>query len=99
TIHGLLSMIALDARPDVALIAQLSGSVVRRDAQRTFEAEAGRLAGPSTVVTPDSAWTGESLWSGGKYVQMSAGGSVSWTLPAAGQPRLIQAVLNRVPGP
>jgi hypothetical protein len=99
TIHGLLSMMALDAHPGVALIAQLSGPVVRRDAQRTFEAESGRLAGPSTVVTPDSAWTGESQWSGGKYVQMSAGGSVSWTLPAAGQPRLIQAVLNRIPGP
>ena len=99
TIHGLLSMMALDANPDVALIARLSGPVVRRDAQRTVEAEAGRLAGPSTVITPDSAWTGESQWSGGKYVRMSAGGSVSWTLSAAGQPRLIQAVLNRVPGP
>jgi hypothetical protein len=99
TIHGLLSMMALDARPDVALIARLSGPVVRRDAQRTLEAEAGRLAGPSMVVTPDSAWTGESQWSGGKYVQLSAGGSVSWTLPTAGQPRLIQAVVNRMPGP
>jgi len=51
------------------------------------------------VATPASAWTGESQWSGGAYLQVGAGGQVSWTVPAADRPRLVAAVLNRVPGP
>jgi hypothetical protein len=99
TIHGLLTMQALDANPDVAVIAHAGGSVVRRDGQRTFEAEAGQLSGPASVVAANPAWTGESQWSGGAYVQVTAGSTVSWTLPPAAQPRLVEAVLNRVPGP
>jgi len=55
------------------------------------EAEAGALAGAATVVTPASAWTGESLWSGGKYVQLGRGSSVSVTaaLPITGRYRLL----------
>ena len=40
------------------------------------EAEAGELTGAAEVVTPPSAWTGESLWSGGAYVSLASGGSV-----------------------
>jgi len=98
TIHGLLSMLALDANPDLAALAGSSGVVTARDGQRVVEAESGVLSGPASVVTPPSAWTGESLWSGGAYVSVSAGSTVSWTVPAAGQPVHVAAVVNRVPG-
>ena len=98
TIHGLLTMEALDANPDVAAIATASAGIVSRDGQRTVEAEAGQLTGPASVVVPPSAWTGESQWSGGAYVQLATGSRVSWTLPVATQPRLVAAVVNRVPG-
>jgi hypothetical protein len=86
TIHGLLSMLALDARPDVAARARLAG----RRAQVTWqlmEAEAGQLVGAASVVTPASAWTGESAWSGGSYVQLGPGGQVTSTatLPVTGR--------------
>ena len=99
TIHGLLTMEALDAAPDVATIARASAELVRRDGQRVVEAESGRLTGPASVVTANPAWTGESQWSGGAYVQLAAGSQVSWTFPASSQPRLVEAVVNRVPGP
>jgi hypothetical protein len=43
--------------------------------------------------------TGESQWSGGAYVQLATGSTLSWTIPAGNQPRLVQAVVNRVAGP
>ncbi len=75
TIHGLLSMLLLDEYPDIAARAMVAG----RDDQVTWEmveAEAGELTGAAEVVTPPSAWTGESLWSGGAYVSLASGGSV-----------------------
>ena len=99
TIHGLLTMLALDANPDVAALAAASAGLVSRDGQRVVEAEAGRRDGPAAVVVPASAWTGESQWSGGAYLQLGSGGTVSWTVPATTQPQLVAAVLNRVPGP
>ncbi len=98
TIHGLLSMQALDANPDVAAIARAGGAVLRRDGQRVVEAERGTLSGAAAVVAADPAWTGESQWSGGAYVRLAAGGRVSWALAAADQPRLVAAVIDRVPG-
>ena len=85
TIHGLLSMLALDAHPAVAARARVAG----RQAQVTWqlvEAEAGTLDGAAEVVTPASAWTGESAWSGGAYVRLGPGGRVSGTvdLPVGG---------------
>jgi len=75
TIHGLLSMLALDAHPLVAARARVAG----RQAQVTWqlvEAEAGTLAGAAEVVAPAEAWTGESAWSGGRYVRLGPGGRV-----------------------
>jgi len=87
TIHGLLSMLALDAHPAVAARARVAG----RQAQVTWqlveaEAEAGTLTGAAEVVTPASAWTGESAWSGGAYVRLGPGGRVAGTvdLPVGG---------------
>jgi hypothetical protein len=85
TIHGLLSMLALDARPDVATAATSRNERVGQLSWTLLEAEAGALGGAAQVVTPSSAWTGESLWSGGKYVELLPGGRVtdSVTLSAA----------------
>jgi hypothetical protein len=85
TIHGLLSMLALDAHPAVAARSRVAG----RQAQVTWqlvEAEAGTLDGAAEVVTPASAWTGESAWSGGAYVRLGPGGRVGGTvdLPVGG---------------
>jgi len=99
TIFGLLTMEALDAHPGVAAIAQASAHVQVRDGQQTIEAEAASLTGPAAVVTANPATTGESQWSGGAYVQLATGSTLSWTIPADDQPRLVQAIVNRVPGP
>ena len=98
TIFGLLAMEALDAHPGAAAVARASGSVQFRDGQQTIEAEAARLTGPAEIVAASPVSTGESQWSGGAYVQLGAGSALSWTVPASDQPRLVQAIVNRVPG-
>lgn len=97
TIHGLLSMLALDAHPDVAALAR-QGHIVNRVGSTTVEAEQGVLGGGATVVTPPSAWTGESQFSGNQYVQMPAGAVVRWQLPATSQPQLVLPVVDLRPG-
>jgi hypothetical protein len=91
TIHGLLSMLALDAHPDVAAAATSRNSRVDKLSWSLVEAESGALTGKASVVTPGSAWTGESLWSGGRYVELGRGGrvTVSMTLPETGRYRLL----------
>jgi hypothetical protein len=98
TIHALLTMEALDARPAVRSLAQQSARLVSRSGTTTTEAEAATLGVGATVVTPASAWTGEALYSGGAYVAVSAGATLSWTVPAASQDRLVQLIVDRLPG-
>lgn len=70
TIHGLLTMIALDQRPALAERAESVATVADRDGLELVEAESSaRTTGE--VIAPD-AWTGESLWSGGGLA-LSAG--------------------------
>ncbi|HEV7650929.1 MAG TPA: hypothetical protein VGP26_22515 [Actinophytocola sp.] len=95
TIHGLLTMLALDASPSLARAARAASEVGHREAPVLVE---GESATGGEVVTPESAWTGESQWSGGKYVRLGAGDRAEWTVPAADQPRLVQAVVDEVPG-
>ncbi|MFF5173228.1 hypothetical protein ACFY3U_11375 [Micromonospora sp. NPDC000089] len=97
TIHGLLSMLALDARPDVAALAH-QGRITERVGTSTVEAEQATLTGGASVVTPDSAWTGESQFSGGGYALLPAGAAARWRLPAADQPRLVLPVVELRPG-
>ena len=99
TIHGLLTMQALDAHPDLAGLARASAHIDRRDGLSVVEAETGALTGNATVQTPLSAWTGESQWSGGSYVTAGPGSTIGWTLPAspAGS-RLIQPVVQLIAG-
>ena len=91
TIHGLLSMLALDAHPRARRLARDDvTSVVSRDGLTVVEGEAGT---GGTVVTPAQAWTGESLWSGGKYLRLPAGQRATLTLPAASGPRVLEPVV------
>ena len=85
TIHGQLSMLALDAHPDVA---RLTGPA-SHDGLQIIEAES---ATGGTVVTPPSAWTGESQWSNGAYLSVDT--TASWTVPSSPQPRLVLPVVN-----
>jgi hypothetical protein len=90
TIHGLLTMIALDAHPGVRERARSLTGTPTRDGLRVIEAEAGATTG--TVVTPTSPWTGESQYSGGAYVALDTGESASFDLGASPQPVLIEPV-------
>ncbi len=96
TIHGLLSMLALDERPEVAAVAQASTSLVELDGVQVVEAESTTAPG-ATVVTLESAWTGESQWSAGAYLAMTGSSSVTWSVPADDQPRLVSPVVDLVP--
>ncbi len=91
TIEGLLSMLALDARPDVAAAATSRNLRTKEVTWKLVQAEAGMLKGKATVVTPASAWTGESEWSGGSYVELLPGSrdTVTATLPEAGRYRVL----------
>ena len=76
TIHGLLSMLVLDADPE---LATRSLDAVREEhvTWQLYEAEDGELRGNARVVEPEEAWTGESLWSEGAYVELGSGGRVT----------------------
>ncbi len=97
TIHGLLTMQLLDAHADVAAMARAASGIVSRHGQVVVEAESGSRTGNAAVVIPASAWTGESSWSGG-YVAAGPGSTMTWSLPADDQPRLVQPVVELVPG-
>ena len=72
TIHGLLSMIALDAHPDVAARAVAVTHTTTIAGLTTVEAEAATST-TGTVVAPESAWTGESQYGGGAYLALARG--------------------------
>lgn len=97
TIHGLLTMLVLDDNPDLAALATASAHILVRDGLVVVEAEAARLAGPASVQTPAAPWTGESLWSG-RQVVAQAGSSLTWTIDAVDQPRLVQPIVELAPG-
>ncbi|MPZ95745.1 MAG: hypothetical protein GEU96_12750 [Propionibacteriales bacterium] len=94
TIHGQLSMLALDQRPDLAAAAQRLTSQDGQDGVTVVEAEAGEVDGPGRVVTPDPGWTGESGWSG-SALELDPGATARWTVPEADGPRLVAAVVDR----
>jgi hypothetical protein len=96
TIHGLLTMLALDAHPDVAAIAR-TATVRDRRTWSLVEAESGALTGDAARYQPPQAWTGESLWSGGAGVRLGAGGSLRLSLPVDG-PSLVLPVVELAPG-
>lgn len=99
TIHTLLTMLALDAHP--ALKAQALGisRTVATHGLSVVEAESGTIAGGGSVVKPASAWTGEANISGGAYIALTAGASLSIPVPAADEPRNIYPIVNQGPAP
>ncbi|SCK48620.1 hypothetical protein [Streptomyces sp. WMMB 322] len=103
TIHGLLSMLALDSLSDRGGVRSVAsplglGGTGERDGLRVLEAEKGELTGAAESVSPDSPWTGESQYSGGAYAALREGGGISWTLPDDTEgPLLASPVVNLVP--
>jgi len=96
TIHGQLAMLALDAHPVAAALASsITGYAFH--GLSPVEAEGGVLAGGAAVVRPASAWTGAANWSGGAYVTVPAGASV--TIDVTGHDgELVHPIVNRRPG-
>jgi len=96
TIHGLLAMLALDGAPDVAPMAR-TAQVTERITWRLVEAESGVLSGDATLHQPASAWTGESLWSGGAGVRLGLGGTLVLDAPIS-EPSVLMAAVELAPG-
>lgn len=95
TIHALLTMLALDARPELKAQALGINRTVSTHGLSVVEAESGTISGGGSVVKPASAWTGEANISGGAYVALAAGASLSVPLPAADEPRNIYPIVNQ----
>jgi hypothetical protein len=91
TIHGLLSMIALDAHPEVAERALGVAGVDSRDGLRVVEAEAATST-TGEIVAPASAWTEESLYSG-DVLMLDRREKASFDLGTAPTARLVEPVL------
>lgn len=92
TIHGQLAMLALDAHPQASALAQRITGLQSFDGLAVIEAEDGRLDG-AEVVDPGSSWTGEANLSGGKYVRLSSGDTLTLTGVEAGDN--LHPILNR----
>ncbi|MBB2988295.1 hypothetical protein [Terracoccus luteus] len=96
TIHGLLSMLVLDAHPDIAAVAR-NGRLVARSQLGVLEGEDAATTGAAEVVTPSSLWTGEASYSGRGYVALGAGSTATMRLPD-GPSRIVMAVVDLQPG-
>lgn len=93
TIHGLLTMIALDAHPELAVRATSVADVAELDGLRLVEAETASTDG--AVITPE-AWTGESLWSGAGLA-LTAGQYAVFRVGRDSQDRIVQPVVWSAP--
>jgi len=97
TIHGLLSMLALDAHPGIAEQARTAG-VRERVGNQTVQVEDAALAGGAHAVDlKDNKWTGESQFEGTGYAALPAGGSARVAV-GDGEERLVLAVVDLQPG-
>ncbi len=94
TIHGLLSMLALDARPSLATAAQASTTLAGQDGVDVVEAESASTTGEARVVTPEPAWTGESLWSGSALELGPGTATARWDVAPAKQRRIVTPVVH-----
>jgi hypothetical protein len=96
TIHGLLTMIALDGHPAVQRIA-MTASVQDSVGVQYVQTEDGHLGGGASSVVPTSAWTGESQYAGGAYASLPDGGTA--TVDLAQHPdALVIPVFDLQPG-
>ena len=92
TIHGQLSMLALDAHPDVAARATGVNTVGSRSGLTVVEAETTAVT-TGSVVVPASKWTGESEYSGTGYLELTRGETATFRLPVATAARLVEPVV------
>ncbi len=97
TIHALLSMLALDANPDVAARAQAATSVTAIDGLTVVEAESATST-RGTVITPESAYTGESQYSAGAYLELTAGQNATIPVGRGSGLRHVEAVVDQPTG-
>jgi hypothetical protein len=97
TIHGLLTMLALDANPDVAQAARVA-TITARVGTTTLQAEDASTTGAARVVTLADRWTGESLFGGTGYLALGDGATASLSVPGADVARLVMPVVDLVPG-
>jgi hypothetical protein len=96
TIHGLLTMLALDAHPMARQIAQ-SATLSEYVGTRTLEAEDATLGAGAQVVVPDPLWTGESQFSGTGFASLGDGATATFDL-GAHPASLLMPVLDLQPG-
>ena len=91
SIHGLLTMLALDAHPEVAAQATVWRQSPERSGLTAVEAE---TADPTTgsVVTLESAWTGESQYGGAAFLRLDRGELASIDVGASTQARVLEPV-------
>ena len=83
TIHGLMSMIALDENPEIAEIAQ-TATIDDRVGTTTVQGEDAQLGGGATAVQPAGLWTGESQYGGTGYAALGTGGAATFSISAGG---------------
>lgn len=85
TIHGLLTMLLLDAHRDVAAVATSITGLRSFSGLRVLEAESARRSPGAVVETPSTgAWTGEGNLSGGSFVRLAKGEWVEFDVTEAG---------------
>ena len=97
TIHGLLTMLALDDNPDVAAAARVA-AIVERVGTTTVQAEDAATTGSARVVTPESFWTGESLFGGRGYLALGNLSTATLAVPRGEGNRLVLPVVDLMPG-
>jgi hypothetical protein len=95
TIHGLLTMIALDERPELAARASSIATIAEREGLELVEAEAA-VETDGTITTPES-WTGESSWSG-SALTLAAGQHAIFDIGTAETRRWVEPVVWSSPG-
>lgn len=91
TIHGLLTMLALDAHPAVRARAVGWRTTPDRAGLVSVAAESASVTtGTMFKITP--AWTGESEYEGGAFLRLQSGQTAQLDLPGSGQARTLEPV-------
>ncbi len=91
TIHGLLTMLALDSHPRAQRIAR-TATVRELVGTETVQAEDATLTGGATAEHPDPLWTGESAFGGTGYASLPDGGGATLSLGAHPRSLLLPVV-------
>ncbi|MHA3703489.1 hypothetical protein ACXR2U_15030 [Jatrophihabitans sp. YIM 134969] len=97
TIHGLLSMLALDADPAAARLARAASGAPTHVGTTTVEGESATVNGAAGVVAVDPPYSAESAWSGGEALQFRGVATATWEVAPSSSPRVLEAVVERVP--